>query len=472
MRALFRSLPWNSHRGRETSARTWLQRLLIVVAFLLTVFSADWIVRKRGVIPLYFLAGGIGLAIFSVRPHLILFFAPVLLVYPRTLPRLFERIGIMEVFIPLTVTAWAVNVISHRRQIRTNGVLKLALLAAVPVVGSAAMGRGELDVARMSTWLSGCGIYLLALNVGQDRRTAEKMLLWIALVIVGVVALDFLLHGWLPILRDIASSEALLAVTYGDYRKTASGIGQNNFTAGLLAIVTPIPMAYALLAPGRRQRRVCVVVIFLSTLLGVLMLSRTFWVGTGIGLVAQAYAIWKKKRGRYVLVALLLAVVSVGVILLLLPTMSDLMVERLARTFGLRGGYEGAADPRLERSITQLRWAARSPLWGHGAGALSGRAHSLIPIALYDYGLAFTLPLLGVLGLWLRQAIRLVKESDQEQDLAFSLAHLGVVVGMVAVMLFSDWLITNVGYNYLAFLIAGLLGATVSGQEYETVSGK
>ena len=446
MRALFRSLPWNSHRGRETSARTWLRRLLIVVALLLAVFSGDWIAREEFVMPLYFLAGGIGLAVFLVQPPLMLFFTPIALFYPRTIPRLLGQIGIMEGFLPLAGVVWVASVVSRRRQIRTNEVLGLALLAAMPIVGSGVTGRGDQDWVRALTWLSGCGMYLLALNLVHNRRTAEKMLFWIALAIVGVTCLDFLTHGWLPTRQE---------ATLGDYRHTASGVGQNNFVAAVLAVVMPILVAYALLAGDYRQRQVGVIGVILGMLLGMVLLSRTFWVSTGIGLVAQVYIIWKTRGRRYVLATLLLIGGSVWLASLLTPN-----------TLALTGEWFGAGIvSRVELSRIQLGWTARSLslLWGHGSNLVTSRfAHAVIPTALYDYGLMFTLPLFGVLGLWLRQAIRLVRETDREDDSALSVAHLGVVASVAGTIFFNDFLITSANQGLCTLFVNGNNRITIS----------
>ena len=465
MRTLFRSMPWNSRRGQDSLTRVWLPRLLIVTAILLTVRSSAWLVRGTLTNPLYLLMGSVGFGVLLVRPGLAMFLIPIAVIYPRTIPRLFGSIGILEVLLPLMGVAWVGNLALHRRQIRTNEVLGLALLTAVPIVASVVSGRGDQDWARAQTWLAGCGTYLLALNLVHNRPTAEKMLLWAALAIVGTIGLDFLGGGGASALQDPSSD-----LFHDGYRHTALGIGQNNSVAGLLGVVMPILVAYALLAPDRRQRGVGVIGVFLGVLVGMLLLSRTFWAIAGIGLVAQVYAIWRTRGGRRVLVTLLLIGASVWLISLLVPNMAELSRRQLEGTFSIGGRVEGAVGTRMELSVIQLREAARSLLWGHGSSLATSRfAHATIPTALYDYGLMFTLPLLGVLGLWLRQAIRLVRDTNHEDDSAFSVAHLGSVVGIVGIMFLNDFLITNISYLCLAFLIAGSLGATMSDQEQEPV---
>ena len=457
MRTLFSSWPWDSRRGHDISGRVWLPRLLIVAALLLSVYSGVWTARGHLVRPLYLLGVGIGFGVLLVRPDLALFLIPIGISYPRTIPRLFGSIGIMELLLPLAGVAWVSNVVLYHRRIWMNQVLGLALLTAVPIVGSAVAGRGDQDWARVLMWLSGCGMYLLAFNLVHDRRTAERILLWAALVIVGVTCLDFLTHGWLSDIQDpsrVLSPELV-------YRHTAVGAGQNNYVAAVVVAVMPILVAYALLAEDRLQRRVSVVGVILGVLLGVLMLARRFWVNMAIALVPQMYVIWKMRGRRYVPVTLLLIGASVGLASLLVPTMADLS----------RGRFEDSVASRMELSLIQLRWAIRSPLWGYGSNRISSRfAHAMIPTALYDYGLIFTLPLFGVLGMWLRQAIRLVRETDHGRGSAFSVAHLGAAAGIVGSAISQDFLITNTVYLCLAFLIAGSLGAVLSVQERDAVS--
>ena len=482
MRALFRSLPWNSRRGRDTSGRTWLRRLLIVAVPLLAVFGGVQTAREELVMLLYLLLGGIGLAVFLVRPLLMLFFVPIALSYPRTIPRLFGQIGIIEVFLPLAGVIWAANVISYRRRIWINEVLGLALLAAVPIVGSGVTGRGDQDWTRAYGWLGGCLTYLLALNLAHNRRTAQKTLLWTALVTVGVACLDFLTYGWL------LTSQAVSSETY-DYRKTAFGAAtrQNNFVAALLALVMPILMAYALRAADRRQRIVGVIGVILGTVVGSLTLSLTFWAGMAFAFVALVYIHARRGGRRDILVTVLLVGASGWLVSLLIPGVAaqwpqrvEGMMDDWRQTSAVLRASAGEDPevwmqigflPRLSRSVIQLRAAARSPLWGHGSNRISsGFAHAVIPTALYDYGLMFTLPLFGVLGTWFRQAIRLVRETDHEGDSVSSLAHLGVVAGVTGMIILNDFLLTASSYLCLAFFVAGLLGAIVSNQGQETVS--
>ena len=453
MRTLFRSMPWNSRRGRDAPGRVWLPRLLIVVVLFFACQVGVWIARGVSVMQLYLLLGSVGLAVLLVRPDLTLLLIPIAISTPSTLPRLFGMIGILEALLSLTGVAWVGNVVVHRRQIRTNEVLNLALLAAVPIVGSAVIGRGDQDWIKAYGWLGGCLTYLLALNLVHDRRTAEKILFWTALVTVGVACLDFLTHGG-GLTLEATGLELYI------YRKIAFGAGvrQNNSVAAMLALVMPILVAYTWLADGRRQRLVGVMGVILGTLVGLLLLSRTFWAGTAIGLIAQVYVLSRRRGKRNALALLLLLGALVWFVSLLNPTMADLMGRRIEEPIGTR----------MELSVMQIRSASRSLLWGHGSNLISSRfAHAMIPTALYDYGLIFTLPLFGMLAAWLRQAIRLVKQTDHEKGSAFTLAHLGVVVGMVGIMFFNDFLIAAAGYTCLAFLIAGLLGATVSDQEQE-----
>ena len=481
MRTLFRSLPWNS-LGRDALGRVWWPCVLIVVTLLLGERVGALATGGGSVTQLYLLLGSIAVVVLLVWPALTLFLIPIAINIPHMVPRLFGMIGILEILLPLAGIAWAGSLISRRRGIRTNEVLNLALLAAVPIVGFGFTGRGDQDWTRAYGWLGGCLTYLLALNLAHNRRTAQKTLLWTALVTVGVACLDFLTYGWL------LTSQAVSSETY-DYRKTAFGAAtrQNNFVAALLALVMPILMAYALRAADRRQRIVGVIGVILGIVLGSLTLSLTFWAGMAITLVALVYLHTRRRRGRDILVTLLLVAASVWLVSLLVPGMAGQIPKRLEgmmndwrQTSAVLRASAGEDPefwmqigflPRLSRSVIQLRAAARSPLWGHGSNRISsGFAHAVIPTALYDYGLMFTLPLFGVLGTWFRQAIRLVRETDHEGDSVSSLAHLGVVAGVTGMIILNDFLLTASSYLCLAFFVAGLLGAIVSNQGQETVS--
>jgi len=452
MSTLFRSMPWNARPDWDTLGRVLVTGLLIVATLLLSVRSGVEMARGNQVTLLYLLIGGFGFVVLLARPELALFLIPIGVSLPRTMPRLFGEIGVVEALLPLAGAAWGVNLVIHRQRIRTNAVLWLALLAAPPIMVSAIAGRGNQDWARAYTWLGGCVTYLLALNLVRDRPTAERILFWPTLAVVGVFCVDFLTNGWVPFLGDISPWIWV-------YRKLAVAAGQTTFVAGLLAVLMPLLLAYALLAADRLRRLVAVIGIILATLLGVVLLARIFWVGTAFGLVAQVYVIWRKniRVAQSSLAAVILFSVSIWLASLLLPTMTDLM----------RWRFEEEVASRMGGSVVQMGWAFQAPLWGYGSdsGGLSGFAHAMIPMAMYEYGLLFTLPLLGALGVWLSQAIRLVRQTDSEQDYAFSLAHLGVATGVVGIMFFNDFLVKSAAYLCLAFLIAGLLGATVSDQE-------
>ena len=131
------------------------------------------------------------------------------------------------------------------------------------------------------------------------------------------------------------------------------------------------------------------------------------------------------------------------------------------------GRFEENSYSRLELGLEQLRLAARSHIWGYGDSTpeLLRYGHSALPAALYGYGLIFTLPFLGVLGVWLRQAVGLNKTTADAGDRVPGLAHFGVVIGVIGISVFNDFLVSSTGYLCMAFLFAGLLGATLSSQD-------
>jgi len=440
----------------------------------LLYFAAGRIAEEQMTMPLFFLLGSAAFFILLSRPELTLYLIPIAISIPRTIPRLFGTIGILEALLPLAAAAWAARTLFYRRRVRLNKVLFLALLAAVPLIVSGLLGRGDQDWARAYTWLGGCLTYLLALNLAKDRRLADKMLFLIAIVTVGIMLLDYLTHAVLPASFETLSAEIRI------YRKTALSIGEGNLGAAMLTIVTPVLFAYALLG-NYRIRLFSVAGLIGVAILGLLLLSRTFWFGTAIGIGAQLYILIKKGRLKSNVAGLAIAVAVGFIALSLFPQTGRLTKERvvdetikdirMTRSIFKNTGdipFEYRINQRMysrtERSIVQLRASLESPFMGHGSNMIVSRfAHAMIPTAMYDYGLIFTLPLLSLLWMWLRQAFRLTTEIDSKGKInPSSLAHLGIVASIVGGIFVSDYLITTTQYLCLAFFIAGLLGGSIA----------
>ena len=447
---------WDLGPGTPLASRGWFVSLLVMAALFAAVRIGKQFASGALAGPI-FLSFGIAIAVALLRqPHLALWLIPIALGIPRSAPRLFGVIGVLEALLPIVAFVWMIHVTVHPQRVRMDRQFRLLLLAALPMVLSWLTGRGDSDFTQLYTWLAGSATYLLALNLATSRRLAERALLWTAIVMVALLFLDYQTTATIPSIEDLYISAYV-------YRQSLATVGAATFVAALLAVMMPILLSYAFLARRKGLQIVCACGAALGLLLGFYNLSRIFFVGTAAGLLPQLYVLWRRKGIRYVVLAVACITIGLVAIVYLVPAFADLMLNEFITSPQRIGN-------RMALSVTQLQEAFRSLLWGYGSNRATSRAaHSMIPTAMYDYGLFFTLPLLGFLSLWLIRAVRLVREvlyrSQRENPLAF--AHLGIVVAVLVSMIYSDFLITTATYTCLSLFIAGLLGAAVAdrGQE-------
>jgi len=235
-----------------------------------------------------------------------------------------------------------------------------------------------------------------------------------------------------------------------------------------------------LLLSAGRERKWWFLSLGVMVPLGVLLLSRSFWYGAFMGILSQVVVLSRRKRQKQIVGAALGTAAVFLVLSAAFPDMTSLTgfrvfentIDEVKRAIDVPVDYRsefqqyldaktGLSRPHL--SLIQLRASLEAPFWGHGAWEEQSRfAHATIPTAMYDYGLFFTIPLLTLCYLWLKEVIHAVSRVDggrHELGDAFDLVHLGVAVTTVTAMLFNDFFITTGQYMCLALFIAGLHGS-------------
>lgn len=425
------------------------------------------------------LGAGLSFLLFLRKPTTLLFLIPIGIFMPRYVPRLFGVIGLLEGLLPLGLGLVFARSALGKDSIRINRVLVVALTAALPVVLSAVFERGNLDLSNAYLWLGGCLTYFLGLNLPRTRTEARKILFFSACIGLALLWFDYLTHAQLSQLSSMGSGTYTRDVTL--YRKCVGSIGEGNLMGAMLAVIAPVITAPIVSREPRNQR--WWIFALGTVILGTLLLSRSFWYGAFIGVFAQMLVVFRSKGKRAIIMVVsgmaciyvLLSLSMPGLVSITQYRLFESTINEIKRAMevpmGYNAGFQSYLDAKIgvtrpELSIVQLRASMEAPLWGHGAREDESRfAHAAIPTAMYAYGLFFTIPLLTLCYVWLRDTIREAWKADNSGKGSaanpLALAHLGVAVTTVGSIFFNDFFITTGQYICLALFIAGLLGSTM-----------
>ena len=111
---------------------------------------------------------------------------------PPVFPRIFNLIGLWELYFVVIILFWTIRVLLIRSVIIVDQRLIIALFASLPILISLILGRGDIDLLRLKIWLSGCFSYLLIINFLDDKHNALKLFYWLPIFAVGALWFDFL----------------------------------------------------------------------------------------------------------------------------------------------------------------------------------------------------------------------------------------------------------------------------------------
>jgi hypothetical protein len=400
-------------------------------------------------------------AIVFFRPEWGIWLIPVTVAAPRTLPRLFGRLGAMELALGFLLGIVILRSLLLRKRIEVDSFLGVLLLAATPAALSLLAGRGQYDGTRLYNWLGSCLVYFAVINLMRPNKSAYYVLLGFPLIVMGLILADFLLFSGVPLPET--------DYEWHTYRSLASTIGggigaglqgQANFVVSLATAVFPIPIAYGLFAKRQPVRLLCVALIIANLSLAVLVQTRAFVFSAAMALVAMLIPAWRRLGIRFIWVVVIILLVGILAVWYLLPGGWVRLVERVTAT--------GVSEGRIEIWQTLLEGGWRSPIFGQGAigdeatllrfGTRSG--HGLFPQIFFEYGIVFVLPVVGLLAAWLRRSLRLLRISPVTvEDQSIALAHWGIVIGLLANALLNDHLVLTASYSALAFSLAALVAA-------------
>jgi hypothetical protein len=403
-----------------------------------------------------------GLAVFLAivfllpRPRWGLWLIAPSIFLPLQFPTLFGGLGVMGV-VTLLCALLAVTFIDARRSGRGFHVgpfSKVMLVAAVPIALSAALGRGVEDRLRLATWLLACITYLGVLNAASGTTTPYRSLLGLATVVTVLVSIDvaFLSHVSMP-----QTSSDWLALRGS---QLLGGKSQANFVVSLSTILLPVPVAYGIVTRRWAIRWLCGVLIATIIGLSLLMQMRAFILIAGASLLAMLFPMLKRRGLIAVISIAAIGLVAYLVTSYVLPGSSAMMRANFERNAQMEGG-----EPRVEVWRNQIKAAVNSPLFGYGAigpGESWTRfgvadPHGVFPQAFFEYGLAFLVPLLLLLAMWVQHSVILLKLAVQDtQESAFALATWGMSVALIAHALVTAHLVITYPYSVIVFAVAGL----------------
>ncbi len=252
--------------------------------------------------------------------------------------------------------------LDHRRICVLVLVTLFCAWALIAAYLGARSGHGLSDIGQELRTLAGFGTAIVAIAVLLGQRSQERMVR--AFVVLGLLLGLWGMAQWqlnLPFATDFGVREG---VSF-----TESGRGQ--IQGGLFAFPIAVILAAGVLMTGevrRGPRRTAVIAILaLNSTALLLTFERTFWVATMLGIVAVALRNGRVQRGRTILWAIVLVVVSFAAVAAVSPVTLQTARERLLSI----GQYANDSSLRYRRveSAHVLAEIERSPIAGSGLAA-------------------------------------------------------------------------------------------------------
>ena len=257
-------------------------------------------------------------------------------------------------------------------------------------------------------------------------------------------------------------------------------MGEANIVASMLVPLSGSMIAFIVLPDKFYFKLVSYIFFFLCLILGLFTFSRTFWLGTFFIILALLYLYKRRININFVGKYLLLIILTYLILNISLPQYVSIIQERILGSSNhiemsknefknnvYNNNFEDVLDyadsfSRIGLSLVQLEASFNSIFFGHGSNEKTSRwAHSMIPTAMYDYGLAFTIPLLTFFFSWILGAYRQSRYELSMNNLSpISLGQYLLALSTLGILLFNDFFITDIRFSCLIFSLAGLFSST------------
>lgn len=423
-----------------------------------TILAAD----SESVLHVVAILAALPVAVFVVmRLEWGIWLIPIAICVPRTLPRPIGEIGYLEITLAFLFFVLVIRSLLGGIALRVDWFLKIMLVISLPMVLSALTGRGAEDWSRVYNWLGTCLTYFLIYNLISNSRAPYRFLLGFAVIVVVMIAADFLVFSGVPL--PTTSDEWL---RYRSVASTIAGVGgrmtgQANFVASMAFLFIPVPVTYLIFGQKLVIRWLCILSALTISALAILVMTRAFVLCTVVALAAVFVAIPLRRRVWFAVSIVFALLVGSVFLMQFAPYPMVHLVERIVGT-----AMEG--DVRVEIWLASLIAGLESPIWGHGAigyeamkrmlGTFGG--HGLLPLVFFEYGLAGILPLIVLLASWPMRSLRLLRVAGLSvEQRTVAVAIWGVVWGLLANAVINVHLVLVGPYACLAFSVAALLAA-------------
>ncbi len=461
------------HARQRFSLRRW--RLLGVVGMLGVLLVAWFLPPLWALVALGGVAGT--LAVFAhpaVGVGMLLFTVPFGSVRTISLPDSVD-ITINEPLVALIGLSWLAGMVAGRWRAPALPTLTIPIvIVLIPMVLSALAAESLLlSIKEISKWSELLVIYLVTATTVRSRRVLAAL--------VGVLVLAALVEVGIGLLQVALRIGPPHFLAGGILMRAHGTFGQPNPYGGYLALVLPIAVAIALLAP-RPSLRLVGWGIALAIGCGILLsLSRGAWLGT----LAALSLVWllESQRNRLRAIALAYAGLTASLIVLVLGVVPEAILSRVTDlyVYGTRLLQELRAGPNpdnwaiLERvSQWYAGWQmfAENPYLGVGIGnypkayavyALPGwptgvgHAHNYyLNLAAEGGLLTFSVFLFFLVVVW-RLAVRASRRSPDAWGRVLALGLMGSVAAFSAHSLVDSLFVHSIGI--LLGILFGLLSA-------------
>jgi len=469
------------HARQRLSLQRW--QILGVLGMIIVLFVAWFLPPLWALLTVGAVAGT--LAVFAhpaVGVGMLLFTVPFGSVRTIGLPDNVD-ITINEPLVALIGLSWLAGMLAGRWRAPALPALTIPIIIAlVPMVLSALTAESLLlSIKEISKWAELFVIYLVTATTVRSRRVVAALvgvLLLAALAEVGI--------GLLQVAFRIGPPHFLAG---GILMRAHGTFGQPNPYGGYLALILPVALALALMAP-RPSLRLLGWGIALAIGCGILVsLSRGAWLGT----LAALSLVWllESQRNRLRAIALAYCGFTATLIVLILGVIPEAILSRVTDLFvyGSRLAQELRAGPNadnwaiLERvSQWYAGWQmfAENPYLGVGIGnypkayetyALPGwptgvgHAHNYyLNLAAEGGMLTLTAFLLFMLVAW-RLAVRAWRQSPDAWGRMLALGLMGSLAAFSAHSLVDSLFVHSIGI--LLGILFGLLSALGASKSWE-----
>ncbi|MCE5190687.1 MAG: O-antigen ligase family protein [Actinomycetia bacterium] len=296
-----------------------------------------------------------------------------------------------------TIVGWLARVVRDRREALPRatpllGGLGLLVVAGLgSLVASLAPATTVLDTFRLLVLLLLAMVVMWRASTPQGARSLVTVLVWVAVALVGVEAVQYLMPGLGigTIATQGLESSALLI-------RPAAFFLDPNFFAGYLSAAALVCAAMLVRARSWREALVWVVPGAITAAGMLATYSRTAWVGFGAGAVLVLLTAPAGRRGKLIIAVLVLAIAAV-------PFLPSSITDRVATLFQPQS--TGSLSTRYLMVVSSVEMLGQYWLGGTGLGAFElayppYRQPGSLPRILHPHQLFLALWVeMGLLGL-------------------------------------------------------------------------